>query len=76
MIYIRNIDCRFNFDFFYRHLHQKDPHEWTLERLAESFPIDTYGVKKVLRSKLPRNAERMRQLDQQVISYNSYTAIK
>jgi len=50
-----------------RHLHQKDPHEWTLERLAESFPIDTYGVKKVLRSKLPRNAERVRQLDQQAV---------
>ena len=50
----------------FRYLHQKDPHEWTVERLVESFPTDKYEVKKVLKSKGPRSQEVMHKLDNQV----------
>ena len=44
---------------FYRYLHQKDPNEWTLERLAESFPVDKFGVKKVLKRRLSGSIEEI-----------------
>ena len=38
-----------------RYLHAEFPDEWTLERLAESFPVDRNGVIKILKSKyVPR----------------------
>ena len=51
---------------FVRYLHQKDPHEWTVDRLAESFPVDKYGVKKILKSSGPRSLEGIQRLDFQV----------
>jgi len=42
-----------------RYLHQKDPNEWTLERLAESFPVDKFGVKKVLKRRLSGSIEEI-----------------
>jgi len=48
-----------------RYLHQKDPHEWTIERLTESFPVDRFGVKKILKSSGPKSLESLHRLDKQ-----------
>ena len=47
-------------------MHQKDPHEWTIERLTESFPVDRFGVKKILKSSGSKSLESLHRLDKQV----------
>lgn len=47
-----------------RLLHERDPEEWNVERLAESFPATPDIVQKVLRSKWrPQSVERIRSHD-------------
>jgi len=48
-----------------RYLHQKDPHEWTIERLTESFPVDRFGVKKILKNSGPKSLQSLHRLDKQ-----------
>ena len=50
----------------FRYLHQKDPHEWTIERLTESFPVDRFGVKKILKNSGPKSLQSLHRLDKQV----------
>ncbi|KAH8358893.1 hypothetical protein KR093_003199 [Drosophila rubida] len=51
-----------------RLLHERDAEEWTIERLAESFPASTEIVQKLLRSKWrPLNVERIRSHDASVM---------
>ncbi|XP_068157687.1 uncharacterized protein [Drosophila tropicalis] len=51
-----------------RLLHERDPDEWTIERLAESFPATPDVVEKVLRAKWrPRSLQRIRTHDESVI---------
>ncbi|XP_030375916.1 neugrin [Scaptodrosophila lebanonensis] len=51
-----------------RLLHERDPEEWSVERLAESFPATPEIVKKVLRAKWrPQNFQRIRAHDESVI---------
>lgn len=50
-----------------RYLHAEFPDEWTLERLAESFPIDRDGLIKILKSKfMPRTIGEVIRHDKQV----------
>merc|ERR1719334_581762 len=49
-----------------RYLHQKDPHEWTIEALAESFPVNKYAIKKILKSRPPKSREDQEKYDRQV----------
>ncbi|KAH8417419.1 hypothetical protein KR222_011587, partial [Zaprionus bogoriensis] len=51
-----------------RLLHERDSDEWSVERLAESFPATPDIVQKVLRSKWrPQNVERIRSHDASVM---------
>jgi len=51
-----------------RLLHERDPEEWSVERLAESFPATPEIVQKVLRAKWrPRSVQRIRSHDETVI---------
>ncbi|EDW38274.1 GL12504 [Drosophila persimilis] len=51
-----------------RLLHERRPDEWTIERLAESFPATPEIVQKVLRAKWrPRNVTRIRAHDESVM---------
>ncbi|EDW59429.1 neugrin [Drosophila virilis] len=51
-----------------RLLHERDPDEWSVERLAESFPATPAIVQKVLRSKWrPHSVERIRSHDASVM---------
>ncbi|XP_034486850.1 neugrin [Drosophila innubila] len=51
-----------------RLLHERDADEWTIERLAESFPATPDIVQKVLRSKWrPQSVERIRSHDASVM---------
>jgi len=49
-----------------RFLHSKDPKEWTLEKLAESFPVDKRGVKAILKSRPPRTMHSLQLQDKEV----------
>ena len=50
-----------------RFLSREYPEEWTVERLAESFPCSEYGVIKILKSKfVPRNLDEIRRHDDRV----------
>lgn len=50
-----------------RHLHAKDPEEWCIEHLAESFPADTLVISKILQSNwVPQNEARTRKHDESV----------
>ena len=51
---------------FFRFLHSKDPKEWTLEKLAESFPVDKRGVKAILKSRPPRTMHSLQLQDKEV----------
>ncbi|XP_030239054.1 neugrin isoform X2 [Drosophila navojoa] len=52
-----------------RLLHDRDPEEWSVERLAESFPATPDIVQKVLRSKWrPQSVERIRSHDASVMN--------
>jgi len=48
-----------------RYLHEKDPNEWTVDRLTESFPLTRDGVKGVLKIKGAKNLESLRRQDKQ-----------
>ncbi|KAH8267179.1 hypothetical protein KR026_001970 [Drosophila bipectinata] len=49
-------------------LHQRDPEEWSVERLAESFPATQEIVEKILRAKWrPRSVQRICTHDESVI---------
>lgn len=51
-----------------RLLHERDPEEWSVERLAESFPATPDIVQKILRAKWrPRSVQRIRSHDETVI---------
>ncbi|XP_017079981.2 neugrin [Drosophila eugracilis] len=51
-----------------RLLHGRDPEEWNVERLAESFPATPEIVQKILRAKWrPRSVQRIRSHDETVI---------
>lgn len=51
-----------------RLLHERDPEEWSVERLAESFPATADIVQKILRSKWrPQSVERIRSHDASVM---------
>ncbi|KAH8284363.1 hypothetical protein KR018_010185 [Drosophila ironensis] len=51
-----------------RLLHERDPEEWSIERLAESFPATPEIVQKVLRAKWrPKSVQRIRSHDKTVI---------
>lgn len=50
-----------------RYLHEKDPTEWTPERLCESFPVDLVTAKKLLKAKwIPKNYQRVKKHDEAV----------
>lgn len=50
-----------------RNLHSNNPDEWTLERLAESFPINIGDVGKVAKAKwYPNDAKRVQKHDEAV----------
>ncbi|XP_020811274.1 uncharacterized protein LOC110186432 [Drosophila serrata] len=51
-----------------RLLHERDPEEWSVERLAESFPATPDIVQKILRAKWrPRSVQRIRSHDETVV---------
>ncbi|KAH8284033.1 hypothetical protein KR054_007935 [Drosophila jambulina] len=51
-----------------RLLHERDPEEWSVERLAGSFPATPDIVQKVLRAKWrPRSVQRIRSHDETVV---------
>ncbi|XP_067625023.1 uncharacterized protein [Eurosta solidaginis] len=51
-----------------RMLHSRDPEEWPIERLAESFPATKEIIKKIISAKWqPRSAERVCKHDELVI---------
>ncbi len=50
-----------------RYLNQEYPDEWTIERLAESFPVSQEGIVKLLKSRfVPRSVEQVVKHDQKV----------
>ncbi|XP_017052789.1 uncharacterized protein LOC108095959 [Drosophila ficusphila] len=52
-----------------RLLHERDPEEWSVERLAESFPATPEIVQKILRAKWrPRSVQRIRSHDKTVVN--------
>lgn len=49
-------------------LHSRDPEEWTVERLVESFPASPEIVHKIVRSKwVPRSVKRIKEHDEAVL---------
>jgi len=50
----------------FRYLHAKDPKDWTVEKLAEGFPVDKRGVKLILKSKGEKRLESMKNQDKEV----------
>ena len=53
----------------FRYLHAKDPKDWTVEKLAEGFPVDKRGVKLILKSKGEKRLESMKNQDKEVIDF-------
>lgn len=50
-----------------RHLHKKDPEEWTIERLAQSFPATEEVIGKILKAKwTPKSLEHVQRHDESV----------
>lgn len=50
-----------------RHLHQNDSEEWSVQKLADSFPADELTITKILRANWqPRNDDRVRRHDKGV----------
>uniref|UniRef100_U5ET21 Uncharacterized protein n=1 Tax=Corethrella appendiculata TaxID=1370023 RepID=U5ET21_9DIPT len=50
-----------------RYLHSNDPHEWTVAKLVESFPADSYAISKLIKSKwTPENSKRIVKHDESV----------
>ena len=50
-------------------LHERNPHEWTVEKLSESFPALPATIKKVLHAKWsPKSVETVLRYDEKVIS--------
>lgn len=49
-------------------LHSRDPEEWTVERLVESFPATPGTIHKIIRAKwIPKSAKRIKEHDAAVI---------
>ena len=51
-------------------LHESDPHEWTIEKLSESFPALPHMIKRVIHAKMPpKSVEMIVRYDERV-AYN------
>jgi len=48
-----------------RYLHEKDPNEWTVDRLTESFPLTRDGIIGVLKRNGPNSLEKVLRQDKQ-----------
>ena len=54
---------------FFRYLHEKDPNEWTVDRLTESFPLTRDGIIGVLKRNGPKSLEKVLRQDKQVTAF-------
>ena len=63
MNYFQKCQCIF---YLFRYLHGKDPNEWTVDRLTESFPVDARGVHAILKARSLANPNQIRKQDLQV----------
>ncbi|KAG5673568.1 hypothetical protein PVAND_003606 [Polypedilum vanderplanki] len=51
-----------------RDLHSRDPYEWTIDKLSESFPADPLTISLILRAKWqPKDLKRIEKHDQSVL---------